>query len=53
VGGEIVFLPAVFLLIGRWSPKKAKQDLDDFERRVQQELDELQAHNATTGITTP
>ena len=53
VGGEIIFLPAVFLLIGRWSPKKAKQDLDEFERRVQQELDELQAHNATTGITTP
>jgi MFS family permease len=52
VGGEIIFLPAVFLLIGRWSPKKAKQDLDEFERRVQQELDELQAHNATTGITT-
>jgi hypothetical protein len=42
VGGEIVFIPFVLVMAGRWSPKKARQDADEHERLVQQELATLQ-----------
>jgi len=41
VGGELVFLPMVFLMAGRWRPKNAKKDADEYERGVQEELDRL------------
>lgn len=36
--GSILFLPFVFLMTGRWSPRKAREDLAEHEQRVQQEL---------------
>ena len=36
--GQIVFLPFVFVLTGRWSPRRAKQDEAEHERLVQEEL---------------
>jgi MFS family permease len=42
VGGEILFLPFIFLMTGRWSPRKAKQDADEHEAKVQAELAALQ-----------
>jgi MFS transporter, ACS family, D-galactonate transporter len=42
VAGQFLFLPFVFILTGRWSPRRAKQDEVEHEQRVQQELAALQ-----------
>lgn len=34
VGGEIVFLPLILLLAGRWSPRRAREDAEAHERMV-------------------
>lgn len=41
VGGEIVFIPLIFLLAGPWSPKRAKREAEEHEAMVQQELEKL------------
>jgi MFS transporter, ACS family, D-galactonate transporter len=46
VGGEVLFLPFIFLMTGRWSPRKAKQDADEHEAKVQAELAALQKADA-------
>ena len=38
VAGQLVFLPFVFVMSGRWSPRKAREDELEHERLVQQEL---------------
>ena len=38
IAGMVVFLPFIFLTKGRWSPKRAKQDLDEREEAVAREL---------------
>jgi hypothetical protein len=35
---EIVFIPFVFLMAGRWSPRKAREDALEHERRVEAEM---------------
>ncbi len=45
-GGAVAFLPVVFLLKGRWSPKQAKADADAYDRQVQAELDALHREQA-------
>jgi hypothetical protein len=40
--GQLAFLPVVFLLSGRWSPKKAKEDEQAHELLVQAELARLE-----------
>ena len=47
VVGQLVFIPTVFLMAGRWSPRKARQDARAHERLVARELEEL-ARSATT-----
>jgi hypothetical protein len=42
VAGQVLFLPFVFILTGRWSPRRAKQDELEHEQRVQEELAALQ-----------
>jgi MFS family permease len=42
VGGEAVFLPFILLMTGRWSPRKAREDAEEHQRLVQQELAALQ-----------
>jgi hypothetical protein len=42
VGGEVVFIPLILLMAGRWSPRRAKEDAEEHERLVQQELASLQ-----------
>jgi hypothetical protein len=56
--GQIVFIPFVFLLVGRWSPKKAREDELEHERLVQDELARLSGQSppgtggpAPTGAT--
>jgi MFS family permease len=38
VGGEVVFIPLIFLMTGRWDPRRARQDAAAHEARVQEEL---------------
>jgi len=38
VGGELVFIPFIFLMTGRWRPRKARQDAEEHERKLQEEL---------------
>jgi len=33
-----VFIPLIFLMAGRWSPRRAREDAEEHERLVQQEL---------------
>jgi MFS family permease len=42
-GGAVVFLPAVLLMKGRWSPRRARQDDVEHEAAVEAELARLQA----------
>jgi MFS family permease len=41
VGGEIVFIPLILLMAGRWSPRKAREDEEEHDRVVQQEMAKL------------
>ena len=43
IAGQVVFLPFVFVLTGRWSPRRAKQDELEHEQRVQKEMAALEA----------
>ncbi|MEO9140545.1 MAG: MFS transporter [Jatrophihabitans sp.] len=43
VGGEIVFIPLIFLLVGPWSPKKARRMEEEHEAMVEDELAKLNA----------
>jgi ACS family D-galactonate transporter-like MFS transporter len=39
--GQLVFIPFVFVMNGRWSPRKARADEAEHDRRVQHELARL------------
>jgi MFS family permease len=41
VGGEVLFIPFILLMVGRWSPRKAREDAEEHELAVQRELSEL------------
>lgn len=41
IAGELVFIPTVFMLVGRWSPADAKRDAEEHERLVEAELARL------------
>ena len=43
VGGEVVFIPLIFLMTGRWDPRKARRDAAQHEQRVQEELASLRS----------
>ena len=42
VGGELVFLPFILLMTGRWSPRKAREDAEEHARKVEEEMAALQ-----------
>jgi hypothetical protein len=42
VGGYVVFVPFILVMAGRWSPRRAREDAEAHERKVQQELAALQ-----------
>jgi MFS family permease len=44
---QLVFIPFVFLMAGRWSPRKAREDALEHERRVEAEM---RALNAESGV---
>ena len=38
LGGQLVFLPFIWLMTGRWSPRRAKQDAREHDEKVSREL---------------
>jgi hypothetical protein len=44
--GQLVFLPFVFLLAGRWSPSKAREDEQAHAAAVEHEMELLAAEHA-------
>jgi MFS family permease len=42
VGGEVLFIPFIWLMTGRWRPRRARQDAAEHEQRLQEELEGLQ-----------
>jgi MFS transporter, ACS family, D-galactonate transporter len=53
VAAQILFLPCVFLMSGRWSPRRAREDDAAHERRVALELAQLQAAEPETATAEP
>ena len=43
VGGEILFLPTIFLLVGRWRRSAARRDAEEYRLVIDRELEELRA----------
>lgn len=43
--GQVVFLPFVFIMTGRWSPKKAREDAERHEAAVRDEMAKLHLTN--------
>jgi hypothetical protein len=41
LGGQVLFIPLILLMTGRWSPRRAREDAEEHERKVQQELSAL------------
>jgi hypothetical protein len=41
LAGMVIFIPLIWLTKGRWSPRAAKRDEDEHERRVNEELARL------------
>ena len=43
VGTEVVFIPFIFVMAGRWSPRRARRDEEEHQAVLQRELEELEA----------
>ncbi len=41
LGGQLVFLPFIFVMTGRWSPRRAREDADAHRLAVERELARL------------
>jgi hypothetical protein len=50
LAGQLLFLPFVFVMAGRWSPRKAREDERAHEEMVQRELAALQGSGTTTTV---
>jgi len=48
VGGEAVFLPLIFVMVGRWRPSRARADLAEHQARVDEELEQLSSPTGGT-----
>jgi MFS family permease len=49
LGGQVVFLLLVFTMRGRWSPRSARKDLEEHDRKVTEELAEIRRQMAPAG----
>ncbi|MHB1548528.1 MAG: MFS transporter [Acidimicrobiales bacterium] len=47
--GAVVFIPTIFVNVGRWSPAKAKADSDAHEALINEELAKLAGSTAKSG----
>jgi len=52
LAGQILFIPFIGLLTGRWSPRKARQDAKDHEEAVNRELAALAGEQPAAAATT-
>jgi MFS family permease len=43
VGGQVIFIPLILLMAGRWSPRRAREDTAEHEQLVQDEMEKLGA----------
>jgi MFS family permease len=43
LGGQVVFVPFIFVMAGRWRPRRATRDLAEHNERVARELASIQA----------
>ncbi len=49
---QLLFLPFVFLLTGRWSPRRAREDVRAHEEAIEKELQDLiESSGAVSGVT--
>jgi predicted PurR-regulated permease PerM len=48
VGTEVAFIPFIFVMAGRWSPRRAKRDEQEHQELVDRELAALQASGGVT-----
>lgn len=46
VGGQVVFIPFIFVMAGRWSPKKAREDAERHRGYVDSEVSALAGEGA-------
>jgi ACS family D-galactonate transporter-like MFS transporter len=51
--GQLAFIPFVFLMAGRWSPRKARRDELEHERQVQRDLARLMADTTREAPAAP
>ena len=51
LGGQVVLLVILFFIRGRWSPARARRELEERERAVEREMAALIDHPATAGAT--
>jgi MFS transporter, ACS family, D-galactonate transporter len=51
--GQLLFIPLAFLLTGRWSPRKAREDELEHEKMVERELARLHADQGAGGEAAP
>jgi MFS family permease len=47
-GGMVVFIPTIWLVRGRWSPRQARKDAEEHDRVVAEELARLARESAAT-----
>ena len=47
VAGELLFIPLIFVMVGRWSPARARRDVEAYERMVDDELAKLRGAAVT------
>jgi Major Facilitator Superfamily len=48
VGGQVIFIPLILLMAGRWSPRRAREDTAEHERLVQDEMEKLQGYPSSS-----
>ena len=46
LGGQLLFLPFIFAMAGRWNPRKAREDLEQHEAVIAAQIEALEPANA-------
>ncbi|MCX3060708.1 MFS transporter [Streptomyces beihaiensis] len=50
LGGQVLFLPFVFVMAGRWRPRDAKRDLLEHEEAVARQVAEMRRADGSAGL---
>lgn len=46
LGGQVLFLPFIFVMTGRWRPRDARRDVEEHEELVARQVAELKESTA-------